>query len=131
MYSQFYIHNYLFTAFPESGIADNSTESEGFSNAEENIYFETDSEFVENSSSEYSSESEDDEFQDSFFVDNADKPLYAGSPINVAKHILSLLSLLLRFNMSGVLFSKILSLIVLHCPKQNFCVKTIYKFKKI
>ena len=131
MYSQFYIHNYLFTAFTESGIADNSTESEGFSNAEENIYFETDSEFGETSSSEYSSESEDDEFQDSFFVDNADKPLYAGSPINVAEQILSLLSLLLRFNMSGVLFSKILSLIVLHCPKPNFCVKTIYKFKKI
>lgn len=92
-----------------SSIADSSDEESNFSDC-------------------VSGDEEDDD--DEFSFDRAGEPLYPGSPITVGEHILAVLSLLLRFKLTGVLLSEILSLINLHCIKPNFCVRTLYRLKK-
>ena len=84
-----------------------------------------DDEFTESSES-------DEEYEDEMLgIKHAKEPLYPGAPLTVAEHILSVMSLMLRFKLTGVLFAKILSLIHLHCIQPNFCIKTLYKFQMI
>ena len=61
---------------------------------------------------------------------DANKPIYEGARISVGESILSILTVTLRFKVTGVLLSYILSLILLHCTEPNNCVKTLYKLKK-
>uniref|UniRef100_A0ABD2X2C6 Uncharacterized protein n=1 Tax=Trichogramma kaykai TaxID=54128 RepID=A0ABD2X2C6_9HYME len=104
----------------DDGVADDDDEEE-------------DSEFSSNSeSSSETSEFPDTEGEESgddddtlYSIADGNSPFYQNAPITLSEHILMLLSLLMRFKLTGVLFSKILSLIALHCPQPNLCVKTI------
>lgn len=58
------------------------------------------------------------------------QPLYEGARITVAESLLSILALVLRFSVTGVLLANILTLIEMHCPEQNYCTSSLYMFKK-
>ena len=87
--------------------------------------------WIESEDDDLSSTDEDESGDDNDIVENAKTPLNAGSPITVSDHVFAVLSLLLRYSPTGTLFASILSLISLHCPKPNFCIPSLYKFKKL
>lgn len=91
----------------------------------------------EDQESEHSvvSDTEDDSMKtdtdfDDILDSSAHDPLYPGAPLSLVESVVSILSLLLSFQITGVLLTKILELIELHCIKPNKCHKTLYKFKK-
>ncbi|OXU20318.1 hypothetical protein TSAR_012872 [Trichomalopsis sarcophagae] len=98
---------------------------------DEEYYFSTtdecdESESSDNNLSDTDADDDDDEYEDDdLCIKNARKPLYPGATINVAEHVLSVLSLMLRLKMTGVLIAQIFSLIRLHCIQPNYCIKSI------
>lgn len=112
--------------------ADEITES---SREDEESDFWTADEDEEESEEEAESSDEEEgceqEIDESIFIDKAKEPLYPGAPITVAEHVILILSFLLRFKVTGVVFSNVLTLISKHCIQPNFCTKTMHKFKKI
>ena len=91
---------------------------------------DSDAEWIDSDDAE-SNYSEEEGEEDDYLINNADQPLYPGSPITVAEHVLSMLSLMMHFPITGALFARILKLIYLHCIRPNHCLKTVYKFKKL
>lgn len=79
-------------------------------------------------SDEDESVSNDGDFEN-FLDQSANEPLYEGAPITVVESVISILTLMLTFRITGVLLVKILEIIELHCKKPNKCFKTLYKFK--
>lgn len=63
-------------------------------------------------------------------VNEDDIPLFPGSPLSIKESVLSILALVLRFSLPGVVIAAVLKLIAMHCPEQNNCKSTLYKFKK-
>ncbi|XP_051168594.1 uncharacterized protein LOC127290000 [Leptopilina boulardi] len=82
---------------------------------------ETNSSSNEDDSSS-SSENEDE--------DENDKFLYPGAPLTVAQSMIVILSLLIRYQLTGSCLASILEVIAMHCIQPNLCKKTLYFFKK-
>ena len=115
--------------------AENSTTSDTDGNSET----EANNNMVNNADDEdqcmfedIDSEDDDEMFnnEDINYQENDDEPLYEGARLSVAESLISILSLSLRCNMTGVQLTELLRIIELHCPLHNKCVTTLHKFKK-
>lgn len=84
----------------------------------------------DSSDSEESEDSGEDPEDPDDPAENPDQPLYEGARISVSESMLSILALVLRFSVTGVLLANILTLIEMHCPLQNNCATSLYMFKK-
>ena len=82
--------------------------SDGFCTADESESSDEDEEEIEN-----------DPYED------FNEPLYPGAPLTISESILAIFSLAIRFKITGVLLSSILSLISLHCIQPNKCVPSV------
>ena len=130
------------------GCSDISSNSQFNDSSEEHEFYDEDAEIVldeyddessettesDGSGIELSESSKGDEESktedDAFLIKHAKKPLYQGTPLTVAEHILSVLSLLLTCKFTEVDFSRILRLLYNHCIQPNYCVKSLHKFRK-
>lgn len=118
--------------FSESSVYEEypSNDEASFTSDDDFQYSDASSEFEESDNNSDSSEdSEIYEEASTFFHKDAEKPVYDGARITVAESITAILSLLVSFPVSGVLLARILSIIELHCPRPNKCIKTLYYFK--
>ena len=63
--------------------------------------------------------------------ENGDDPLlYEGARITLGESLMNILTFVLTYSLSGVALSALLKLIIIHCPVQNFCKKSMYSFYK-
>lgn len=85
---------------------------------------------TENDSDDNNVCDDDDDDDDNGENRNQDIPLFEGSPLTVKESILSILAVVLRSSLSGVITSAILELITMDCPEPNNCKSALYKFKK-
>lgn len=63
-------------------------------------------------------------------MNNNDPPLFAGCPLTQSESLLCILSLTLRYTITGVLLAFILEVIKMHCPEPNHCIESLYKFRQ-
>lgn len=105
---------------------------------DDNDEWDEHSNYIENEESgneEDSSSGEDDDSSSSENDNDGDddennKILYPGSPLTVAQSMIIILSLLIRFQLTGSCLASILEVIAMHCIQPNLCKKTLYFFKK-
>ena len=62
--------------------------------------------------------------------DNTFKPLYENARISVLTSVLLILAYSMHFKLSGAALAHVITLIRLHCPIVNNCIKSLYMFKK-
>lgn len=123
----------------ESSDSCNSTKSVS-SSLDDDISEESDSSIVNSSNCSQDSSNctddihnytdDSDNCKDKSPTENIQEPLYPGAPITVIESILSILTLITRLKISGVMLTYILELINLHCIKPNYCLTTLYRYKK-
>ena len=58
------------------------------------------------------------------------EPLYEGAPLTVGESLIATLSMVVRHNMNVAMHSDLLRYAELHCPPENNCKTTMYKFIK-
>lgn len=113
---------------------DSGTDS---SNADSSASSSSDEESESDSGdSENDSESDEDDEENDNEVRNegafvGDVPLYENARITKMESIMMLLTLAMKFSLSGECLVRIMEIIELHCPIQNHCVRTLYMFKKV
>ncbi|KAE8739415.1 hypothetical protein FOCC_FOCC015083 [Frankliniella occidentalis] len=73
-------------------------------------------------------EEEEDERQD--LDEPNDRPLYPGAQLTLQESLIAILTFVLSHHLTGNSLIDLLSLIILHCPLNNSCVKSLYSFKK-
>lgn len=73
---------------------------------------------------------EDDDAVGNLGQQGMDQPLYDGAPVTLAESMIATLDLSLRHNISGELLTDILKLTAMHCPPDNNCKTTLYKFNQ-
>ncbi|KAK3931070.1 Conserved oligomeric Golgi complex subunit 3 [Frankliniella fusca] len=59
-----------------------------------------------------------------------DRPLYLGAQLTLRESLIAILTFVLTHHLTGNSLIDLLSLIILHCPLNNSCVKSLYSFKK-
>ncbi|KAK3913213.1 Halomucin [Frankliniella fusca] len=74
-----------------------------------------------------SSEDEHDDEGDGIFQEN--QPIYDNAPISLHESLLAIFNLAIAEHLSGVLLSKILELVALHCPANSLCKRTLHTLK--
>ena len=100
---------------------------------------ETDGDFIygvhlTDSSSE--SSSSDDEEQPALLGDEDDeldpdlRPIYEGAPLTIRESNTIIFTLIANHCIAGSLLSDILKILEMHCPKPNYCPKSLYLFRK-
>lgn len=105
-----------------------------FYDAEDNDYLFSDKENnIRNATSAISSEADSDNEEVNVLNDienENDPPLFARVLITESGSLLSILALITRFKVTGVMLVAILTLIAMHCPKPIHCIESLYFFKK-
>jgi len=106
---------------------------EGSGDEEEEEFFDASEGEIESERSEHEeSEEEAATSSDEGEVgeEEGNQPMYDGAPITLHESLLAIFSFAIGENVSGVLLSKILELIALHCPANSLCKRTLYSLKK-
>ncbi|KAK3932635.1 hypothetical protein KUF71_013709 [Frankliniella fusca] len=73
-------------------------------------------------------ERQDEERQDPDEPD--DRPLYLGAQLTLRENLIPIITFVLTHHLTGNSLIDLLSLIILHCPLNSICVKSLYSFKK-
>ncbi|XP_052129331.1 uncharacterized protein LOC127750829 [Frankliniella occidentalis] len=81
------------------------------------------------SSTEDTSESDGDDDEEEQERLDGDVPLYENARLSVIESVILILTLALRFSLTGECITSFLETIELHCPIPNLCITTLYRFK--
>ena len=55
----------------------------------------------------------------------SEKPIFDGSPLTLTMHVIAIVTFAMTAHLSGSTLMHLLTLIWLHCPKQNNCVRSL------
>lgn len=117
----------------EPVLQNNEALLEGEYSASESSASDGESEDEDSESESDGQESDDDEEEDEGIQDDnvidADLPLYPNARITLMESLIMILTLSMRFSLSGECIAHILKLVEAHCPVRNLCKTSLYAFK--
>lgn len=114
----------------ESDESDQDIADGGVTSSSESSSDSDSSESESETEDEDSSSSSEEEDLDNVEGVEGDVPLYPNARISRIESLIMILTLALRFALSGDCIVGLLELIELHCPAGNFCITTLHNFKK-